>query len=74
MVCCGYGGAPYNFDLHIKCRDVEKGANLCEGGSPRISWDGTHYAEPANAFVASAILSRKYSTPRLEFNFFCNHA
>ncbi|KAL9168256.1 hypothetical protein ABFS82_04G004000 [Erythranthe guttata] len=71
-VCCGYGGAPYNFDHYIKCRDIIKGANLCEQRSPRINWDGTHYSEPANAFVASEILSTKYSTPRLKFNFFCN--
>ncbi|KAI3449358.1 hypothetical protein Pfo_006023 [Paulownia fortunei] len=72
MACCGYGGAPYNFDPNTKCRD--RGYNLCEQGLPYISWDGVHYTEDANAIVASKILSTNYSTPPLEFNFFCNNA
>lgn len=72
MACCGYGGAPYNFDPKIKCRDA--GCNLCgEGeGDEYVSWDGVHYTQAANAIVASAILSTQYSFPPLPFNFFCN--
>lgn len=71
MACCGYGGAPYNFDPKIKCRDA--GCNLCgEGEGPYTSWDGVHYTEASNAIVASAILTTQYSKPPLPFNFFCN--
>lgn len=71
--CCGYGGAPYNFDPKIKCRDA--GCNLCrEGGEQYVSWDGVHYTQAANSIVASAVLSTKYSFPPLGFNFFCNNA
>ncbi|PIN15545.1 Alpha-L-fucosidase [Handroanthus impetiginosus] len=70
MACCGYGGAPYNYDPNINCRD--SGYNVCEQGSKYISWDGIHYTEAANAIVASKILSTNYSTPPLHFNFFCN--
>ncbi|KAL1553044.1 GDSL esterase/lipase LIP-4-like [Salvia divinorum] len=72
MACCGHGGAPYNFDPKIKCRDA--GFDVCEeGAGPYVSWDGVHYTEAANTIVASAILSTKYSTPNLPFNFFCNN-
>ncbi|KAK4418016.1 GDSL esterase/lipase LIP-4 [Sesamum alatum] len=72
MACCGYGGAPYNYNPDIKCRD--RGCNLCEQELAYISWDGVHYTEAANAIVASRILSTNYSQPRLGFNFFCNNA
>ncbi|KAK6118136.1 hypothetical protein DH2020_048120 [Rehmannia glutinosa] len=72
MACCGHGGAPYNFDPNIKCRD--NGCNLCEQESPYISWDGVHYTEAANTIVATEILSTKHSTPPLQLNFFCNNA
>ena len=72
MACCGHGGVPYNFDPKKKCRDA--GFDLCEeGAGPYVSWDGVHYTEAANTIVASAILSTKYSTPNLPFNFFCNN-
>ncbi|KAG8389605.1 hypothetical protein BUALT_Bualt02G0246400 [Buddleja alternifolia] len=70
MACCGHGGAPYNFDPKIKCRD--NGYNLCEIGSSYISWDGVHYTQLANSIVASKILSANHSTPPHKFNFFCN--
>ncbi|KAK4492655.1 hypothetical protein RD792_003473 [Penstemon davidsonii] len=70
MSCCGYGGEPYNYDSNITCRN--KGFSLCEQGSEYISWDGVHYTEAANAIVASKIISTKYATPPLEFNYFCN--
>ncbi|XP_057790371.1 GDSL esterase/lipase LIP-4-like isoform X1 [Salvia miltiorrhiza] len=73
MACCGHGGPPYNFDPKIKCRDA--GCNVCEEGTGTgyVSWDGVHYTQAANTIVASAILSTKYSTPTLPFNFFCNN-
>ncbi|XP_070012564.1 GDSL esterase/lipase LIP-4-like isoform X1 [Nicotiana sylvestris] len=69
MVCCGFGGPPYNYNSNITCR--QSGYSLCEEGSAYISWDGVHYTEYANAIVASKILSTNYSTPPLELHHFC---
>ncbi|KAK6137663.1 hypothetical protein DH2020_028589 [Rehmannia glutinosa] len=72
MACCGYGGAPYNYDPDFDKTCLGTGYTVCEKGIPYISWDGIHYTEAANAIVASKIISTHYSSPPLEFNFFCN--
>ncbi|XP_059278154.1 GDSL esterase/lipase At1g09390-like [Lycium ferocissimum] len=72
MACCGYGGQPYNFESNNKCG--QGNYTICEDRSKYISWDGAHYTEAANGFVASKILSTHYSTPPLKFNNFCNIA
>ncbi|KAH6806497.1 GDSL-like Lipase/Acylhydrolase superfamily protein [Perilla frutescens var. frutescens] len=66
MACCGYGGPPYNIDPVIECQSV------CPQAQRRISWDGVHYTEAANAIAAFKILSTNCSSPPLPFNFFCN--
>ncbi|KAL0312741.1 UNVERIFIED_CONTAM: GDSL esterase/lipase LIP-4 [Sesamum radiatum] len=70
MACCGYGGAPYNYNDNRTCLDSEH--TVCEEGTQHISWDGVHYSEAANAILASKILSTHYSSPPLQFDFFCN--
>lgn len=70
MVCCGYGGPPYNFNQSVTCG--QPGFNTCNEGLKYLSWDGVHYTEAANAVFASKILSSQYSSPKLHFNFFCN--
>ncbi|XP_055815144.1 GDSL esterase/lipase LIP-4-like [Solanum dulcamara] len=69
MVCCGYGGPPYNYNSNITCR--QSGCTLCEESSGYVSWDGVHYTEFANSIVASKILSTNYSTPPLDLYHFC---
>ncbi|MCD7457317.1 hypothetical protein HAX54_034866 [Datura stramonium] len=65
MACCGYGGSPYNFESNNKCGQGTY--TICEDRFKYISWDGIHYTEAANGFVASKILSTHYSTPPLKF-------
>lgn len=69
MACCGYGGPPLNYDSRIACGQTKvlDGNNVtakaCNDSSEYINWDGIHYTETANQFVASQILTGKYSDP-----------
>ncbi|XP_010546666.1 PREDICTED: GDSL esterase/lipase At3g05180 [Tarenaya hassleriana] len=67
--CCGYGGPPLNYDTRVNCGGtmVLNGttvmAKTCDDSSKYVNWDGIHYTEAANIFVASRILMGKYSDP-----------
>uniref|UniRef100_M8BUY1 GDSL esterase/lipase n=1 Tax=Aegilops tauschii TaxID=37682 RepID=M8BUY1_AEGTA len=52
--CCGGGGGPYNFNFTFFCGTPA--ATACADPSESVSWDGIHYTEAANRFVAHAIL------------------
>ncbi|VAI48634.1 unnamed protein product [Triticum turgidum subsp. durum] len=52
--CCGGGGGPYNFNFTFFCGTPA--ATACADPSRSVSWDGIHYTEAANKFVAHAIL------------------
>ncbi|PKI38833.1 hypothetical protein CRG98_040771, partial [Punica granatum] len=70
MVCCGYGGPPYNFNPDFLCGNSRSTA--CDPGQRYVSWDGVHYTEAANSILAANILSSNFSTPQINLNFFCN--
>lgn len=69
MACCGYGGPPLNYDSRLSCGETKTfngttiTAQACNDSSDYISWDGIHYTETANQYVASQILTGKYSDP-----------
>ncbi|XP_044952702.1 GDSL esterase/lipase At1g28600-like [Hordeum vulgare subsp. vulgare] len=52
--CCGGGGGPYNFNFTFFCGTPA--ATACADPSRSVSWDGIHYTEAANKFVALAML------------------
>ncbi|XP_030469922.1 GDSL esterase/lipase At3g27950 isoform X2 [Syzygium oleosum] len=70
--CCGsyYG-------YHIDCgkKAIVNGTvygNPCEDPSKHISWDGIHYSEAANKWVASRILSGFFSYPAVSIKKSCH--
>ncbi|KAK2419153.1 GDSL Lipase/Acylhydrolase superfamily protein [Trifolium repens] len=69
MACCGYGGPPLNYDSRVTCGNTKilNGTTVtakgCNDSSEYINWDGIHYTETANQYVASQILTGKYSDP-----------
>ncbi|KAL6883405.1 hypothetical protein ACP4OV_010819 [Aristida adscensionis] len=52
--CCGAGGGAYNFNFTAFCGDP--GSTACAEPSKYVSWDGIHFTEAANRFIASAVL------------------
>ncbi|CAA3029831.1 GDSL esterase/lipase At1g54790-like isoform X2 [Olea europaea var. sylvestris] len=69
MACCGYGGPPLNYDSRIACGQTKVlngssvTAKACNDSTEYVNWDGIHYTEAANQYVASQILTGKYSDP-----------
>ncbi|KFK37921.1 hypothetical protein AALP_AA3G047600 [Arabis alpina] len=67
MVCCGTGGPPLNYNNQVHCGSTAtlNGtiiiAKPCNDSSKYVNWDGIHYTEAANRFVARHILTGKYS-------------
>ncbi|GER35713.1 GDSL esterase/lipase [Striga asiatica] len=69
MACCGYGGPPLNYDSRVACglTKIVNGSSItakaCDDSTEYINWDGIHYTEAANQYIASQILTGKYSDP-----------
>ncbi|WJX81276.1 hypothetical protein P8452_64178 [Trifolium repens] len=64
-ICCGY----HVNDTHIWCGNLgtANGKDVygtsCEKPSTYVSWDGVHYAEAANHWVADRILNGTFTDP-----------
>lgn len=64
-ICCGY----HVNDTHIWCGNLgtANGKDVfgtsCEKPSMYVSWDGVHYAEAANHWVADRILNGSFTDP-----------
>ncbi|XP_057437378.1 GDSL esterase/lipase At5g14450 [Lotus japonicus] len=64
-ICCGY----HVNDTHIWCGTIGTAngkdvfGNACEKPSMYVSWDGVHYAEAANHWVANRILNGSFTDP-----------
>ncbi|GJN20499.1 hypothetical protein PR202_gb07884 [Eleusine coracana subsp. coracana] len=54
--CCGGGGGKYNFNFTMFCG--VRGSTTCTDPSKSVYWDGIHFTEAANRFIASAVLGR----------------
>ncbi|VFQ69055.1 unnamed protein product [Cuscuta campestris] len=69
MACCGVGGPPLNYDSRVSCGQIKviNGTTItakgCNESSEYINWDGIHYTDAANQYVATQILTGKYSDP-----------
>ncbi|KAL6839088.1 hypothetical protein ACP4OV_031142 [Aristida adscensionis] len=61
IACCG-NGSPYNSGPRISCNATSV---LCPDLSKSISWDGLHYTEAANHFVAHGMLDGPYTSPSI---------
>ncbi|MCL7043931.1 hypothetical protein MKW94_028216 [Papaver nudicaule] len=55
--CCG-GQGPYNYNPSVGCTSVE--AQICDDPSTYVNWDGTHFTEAANQFLANALIQKNY--------------
>ncbi|XAR49089.1 Alpha-L-fucosidase [Bertholletia excelsa] len=69
MACCGVGGPPLNYNSRVACglTKVINGTSItatgCSDSTEYVNWDGIHYTEAANQYVASQILTGKFSDP-----------
>ncbi|GJN31565.1 hypothetical protein PR202_gb19979 [Eleusine coracana subsp. coracana] len=59
--CCGDGG-PYNSGSAFSCNAT---AVICPDPSNHVIWDGIHFTEAANKFLASGVLDGPYATPSI---------
>ncbi|KAI8533582.1 hypothetical protein RHMOL_Rhmol10G0021300 [Rhododendron molle] len=64
-ICCGHYGNGISVGCGIKANvnGAEVFGGSCEDPSTVISWDGVHYTEAANFWVANQILNGSFSDP-----------
>ncbi|KAF7128872.1 hypothetical protein RHSIM_Rhsim10G0017200 [Rhododendron simsii] len=64
-ICCGHYGNGVSVGCGIKANinGAEVFGGSCEDPSTVISWDGVHYSEAANFWIANQILNGSFSDP-----------
>ncbi|MCO5594931.1 hypothetical protein L7F22_048966 [Adiantum nelumboides] len=75
--CCGPSIGLYNFDSIVPCTasvvqngQIVKGSS-CSDPSKHVSWDGIHFTESANRYVATRIFSGAYFQPSFPITQMC---
>ncbi|XP_061358076.1 GDSL esterase/lipase At5g14450-like [Gastrolobium bilobum] len=74
-VCCGY----HEDGNHLYCGNKgmingkEIFAGSCEDPSSYISWDGVHYTEAANSWIANRIVNGSFSDPPVPITHSCHN-
>ncbi|TVU30939.1 hypothetical protein EJB05_22595, partial [Eragrostis curvula] len=61
---CGGGGGPYHFDMAAFC-GMPGSSEWSDPSSDYLSWDGIHFTEAANRFIAGAMLRGLYNVSTL---------
>ncbi|KAK7293492.1 hypothetical protein RJT34_16358 [Clitoria ternatea] len=74
-ICCGYhegGNHLYCWEYKATINGTEMYATSCEDPSSHISWDGVHYTEAANNWIANRILNGSFSDPPVPITHSCS--
>lgn len=70
--CCGsYGYHGHHVDCGKRINGTVYG-NSCSNPSRHISWDGIHFTEAANSWVANRILNGSFSHPPVSIEEACH--
>ncbi|KAL7140723.1 hypothetical protein ABFS83_08G007100 [Erythranthe nasuta] len=72
-ICCGYHGIGYDVWCGNKgnVNGSEVTGGSCSKPSAVISWDGVHYTEAANRWIATRIVSGSFSDPPVPISRAC---
>nr|GMD54747.1 GDSL esterase/lipase At5g14450-like [Ipomoea batatas] len=73
-ICCGYHDTRNDVwcGHRAKINNTEVYAGSCEKPSAAVSWDGVHYSEAANNWVASQIVNGTWSDPPIPITRACH--
>ncbi|KAL7094888.1 hypothetical protein ACP275_11G133100 [Erythranthe tilingii] len=73
-ICCGYHGIDYDVWCGNKgnVNGTEVYAGSCANPSAVISWDGVHYTEAANRWIANRIMNGSLSDPMVPISRACH--
>ncbi|KAL3502111.1 hypothetical protein ACH5RR_036560 [Cinchona calisaya] len=75
--CCGYGGK-YKYSPYYGCgrkvtlHDIKVTVGSCKDPSVMLNWDGIHYTQAANKWIAERIISGLYSDPPIPLKMACH--
>ncbi|KAL0331915.1 UNVERIFIED_CONTAM: GDSL esterase/lipase [Sesamum calycinum] len=75
-ICCGHHGIGYDVWCGNKANlnGSEVFAGSCANPSKVISWDGVHYSEAANRWIANHIINGSFSDPPIPISRACHKA